>query len=316
MPQFLPDLTPPKPPVLMPSQRPDPNLSVMLRYQQMQIVWLQQQFNIVRNVVNWLVGQQNIVNLVPDSDIKDPATFWMVALGWVVTDAVGVGGGRGFVLTGSPVTASVVGTAFTVVPATMVVLSGWIDARALVGGTVGWALLDNTNAVIEQVNQTLGDFDRVEILVTIPPGVTSAKVALIATAAQVTSQVIASQPQVELPIAGHGITMPTATLYRSNSGDGSGVGPPIVLSKLMPWTDLVGTKDSVNTIFTLPFDLALSAGVPIMAWILWNGAPLAWTIANPPPVGFWTLLTGPQRIIVGQGPLPGDELAIPTALAA
>lgn len=220
MPMFLLDAPSPRPPEL--PADPQRALQILQRYNQQQTVWLQQQLDVIRTTQNWLVGQQNIRNLVPDSDIKNPATYWTVAGGWAITDAVGVGGGRGFTLTGSPagtVSASTI-TGIPVVVGDLYVLSGWIDARNQTAGLLSWQVLDQAATVIGEAKQVIGETGRVEQLVTIPAGVTTVTFAIAATNVVVPSgTVIASQPQFELPLAAHvGPTTPTATLYRSNVG--------------------------------------------------------------------------------------------------
>src|SRR2546428_275653 len=100
MPRLVPDASPPKPPAFFLQQTTgmlEENRKVTHKigsWSQALVVWLMQQVTLLRETANWIVGQQHIVNLVPDSDITDPATNWTVGAGWVVTDAVGVGGGR------------------------------------------------------------------------------------------------------------------------------------------------------------------------------------------------------------------------------
>jgi len=217
---------PPAAPALGTKEEHQRAVQLLQRWTQAVTVYLQRQLSLVRTDLNWLVNQQPIRNLVPDSDITDPASFWVVDPAWVVTDAAGISGGRGFVLTGSPagihdaVSASVV-----VVPGTQYVLSGWIDARNLTSGTLSWVLIDAlSSGVIAQANALAGTSSRTQVLVVIPGGTSLVKIVARADNAVVPSgTVIASEPQLELPIAGQiGVLRPEATLYRSNGGNGGG----------------------------------------------------------------------------------------------
>lgn len=219
MPMLLPDSPSPRPPVL--PEEPQRALQILQRYAQQQAVWLQQQFDAIRGTQNWLVGQQNIRNLVPDSDLRYGATYWTVGGGWAITDAVGEGGGRGFTLTGSPAgTVSAQTTTGIPVMQDLYILSGWIDARAQTAGVLSWQAINQAAVVIGEAKQVIGQTGRVEQLITIPAGTTTVVFAMTATNVVIPSgTVVASQPQFELPQAGHtGVTAPSATLYRSNVG--------------------------------------------------------------------------------------------------
>jgi len=186
-------------------------------------VYLQNQLGILRNTANWLLAQVSVRNLVPDSDVKDPGTYWTVGAPWVVTDAAGIGGGRGFVLAAPGGTADVVSTAVPVTPGLNYVFSGFMDARQLTGGTLLWVVEDaGSSAVIMFVTQPLDQnntptIGRVETQAVIPGGTTSVKIVARATGAVVANgQVVLSEPQLELPAPGQ--SGASATLYRTNIG--------------------------------------------------------------------------------------------------
>lgn len=196
----------------------------LLQYQRALNVWLQQMMTPIRGQLNWLVDQIGNRNLVPDSDLKDTATFWVVDPAWVVTDAAGWGGGKGFVLTAAAGTAVAKTIAIPVIPGDVYVLSGWLDCKTMTGGTVSWVLLnaaDDSIILGSTLTQVLGNSERLEKAVQLPAGVTAVKVAVIAVNPVVpTGNVIASQPQLELPQQGHigTATEPAASLYRANVG--------------------------------------------------------------------------------------------------
>jgi hypothetical protein len=231
MPLPLPNAPSPRPPDV----HVNPSVSELVaavqtisRYQQAQAVWLQQQFAAVRATANWLVAQQANRNLVPDSDVKDPVTYWTVGAGWAITEGVGVGGGRGFTLTGATVTADVTSTAFVVIEANQYVLSGWLDARNLQSGQLSWLVVDASSgatiaeAVYLRDAAGAGLNGRTQALVQVPTGTLLVKVVLRAVAVTTAPEgIIGSEPQVELPVAGlfPGVTTPEATLYRTNVGD-------------------------------------------------------------------------------------------------
>lgn len=214
MPLYLPDSTPPRPP------RGDADPATYALWMQMYVVWLQEQMNALRLTNNWLVTQIGVRNLVPDSDIKDPTTYWMVGAGIAVTDGVGFGGGRAFTITGGPTTADAVSSPMVAVPGgDQYVLSGWIDATLMTAGTASWLVRDSGSlATIAEVAQQIGNTSRLEILVDVPAGTLSVDVVFRAVGAS--GDVIASQPQLELQRdSGHvGQTQPAASLYRANVG--------------------------------------------------------------------------------------------------
>lgn len=227
MPVVIPRSTPPKPP--SGSTGPIAQLDDVARTQALLtgwafalIAWLMPLMNQMQDDLNWLVQQQGARNLVPDSDIKEGSTYWTIGAGIAVTDGVGFGGGRAFTLTGGPVTADVVSSGIVVTTGgDQYVLSGWIDASLMTAGTVKWLVRDKFTLVeFAEVEQQIGASDRLQVLVEIPSTTAVAEVVLRFTAAE--GDVVASQPQLELPrLAGHQgtITQPAATLYRSNVGE-------------------------------------------------------------------------------------------------
>lgn len=228
MPIPVPNAPPPRPPDLVaaPSDgSPIPslvaNVQTLAAYNRQLIVWITGQLNSLRAAANWTIQQVNIRNLVPDSDIKDPATFWTVGGGWAVTEAVGAGGGRAFTAAG-PLTADVTSSPIVVAtPGDLFVLSGWLDCRDMTGGTLSWLVKDAFGpTVIVEAMQVNGTFSRLEVVLTVPAG-TSQVVVVLRAVGMVTglTGVIASQPQIEGPIASAtGITAPSASLYRTNIG--------------------------------------------------------------------------------------------------
>jgi len=228
MPLSVPNATPPKAPELRltadPTRRELAEASHQLQHWAFAFVsYINRQLEQLRAVANWIVQQQGIRNLVPDSDIKDPVTFWNIDAGWAVTDGVGYGGGRGFTISGGSVTADATSDPMVVVPGgDNYVLSGWIDATNLVTGTLSWVLIDSTtSAVLAELTQLAGQSSRVQLPVEIPA--TTLLVRVVARAVGVTvtgSGIVMSQPQLEIPHSGIGVaTSPEATIYRANVGD-------------------------------------------------------------------------------------------------
>jgi hypothetical protein len=225
MPELVPEASPPKPPTLVRGGSRDAgtigdNQQLQSHFEHALVVYIQQQLAPMRAAINWLIQQQGIRNLIPDSDIKRPATHWNIGPGMGLLDGIGWGGGRGFYTSGGPVTAEAASDPFVVVPGgDQYVLSGWIDASQLTSGSASWIVRDAVSSVeIGRATQELGRAGRVEAVVEIPATTLTAEVVF--RVASGIGDVIGSQPQMEMPrLAGHiGVTRPSATLYRSNEG--------------------------------------------------------------------------------------------------
>lgn len=228
MPIPIPDSTPPRPPLLqfnkdrMTPQEIAETFQKLLRFESAFVLWANQTFSQLRDVANWIVQQQGVRNLVPDSDIKDPGTFWTSG-GWALLDGIGYGGGRGFFLSASTpgVTEALSTTIVTVTGGDNYVLSGWIDATTVTSGTVSWRIIDATSStLIAEAQQLNGQYSRVQMPVVIPSTTVLVKVVLRAVDIVLSGgSLVGSQPQLELPHSGVGdATTPQATLYRQNIG--------------------------------------------------------------------------------------------------
>jgi len=226
MPLVIPQKTPPRPPTGFDiSQKPtfDELINVVrtqANYIQILVLYNEQLFTQLRDTANWSIVQQSVRNLVPDSDIKEPL-FWTVGAGWAITDGAGIGGGRGFTLSASlPGTVEVISQPIAVPAAGgHYVLSGWLDLTSLQSGTVEWVAYDPVNLVdLAVVAGNAGESLRVQIGFDVA-GIASLEVRLRSVDAVVSGDVIASQPQLELPGLGSaGVTAPEASLYRANVG--------------------------------------------------------------------------------------------------
>ncbi len=321
MPLPIPATSPPKPPDTAAGHAQE-RVDALTKYTRTQAVYLDRLLTELRTTVNWVVTQQPVRNLVPDSDLLDATSTWTVGPGWVVTDAVGEGGGRGFTLTGAPAGTldATSGGIIVQVGGNQYVLSGWIDARHLLSGTLSWIVRDRFApfTVFAAATQTLGQTGRVQVLANLPSTVLQVVVA--ARAINVVTGptgIIVSQPQLELQRAGHaGITTPQATLYRS--GPEAVAAAPIPPTPPVLWRQhvlLIGPRDGVNTIFTTEVPIAFDSNGEPLAQLIWRRAYQFYTTTNPPLPGEWTM-TDASTVIVGEPPESGDAFLLSPAAVA
>lgn len=108
------------------------------------------------------------------------------------------------------------------------------------------------------------------------------------------------------------------------TGPAGAVGPPGPPGPPGPFTakvhfnyDLTGTKDGVNTDFTVPFVIASDADGKPAGVLSFRLSLTLYTATNPPPRGYWTLI-GPStiRVNINDAPQPGDVLQFDWVLSA
>jgi len=84
-----------------------------------------------------------------------------------------------------------------------------------------------------------------------------------------------------------------------------------LFDQIVPWVDLVGTKDGVNQNFTVPYRIRLGINARPQAWLFQAGAPIPYFPGIPPPFT-WTLVlnsNGSQTVVLGTPPGPSDYVA-------
>lgn len=288
-------------------------------YLRVQALNLANDQRLVHDALNWLITQQHIVNLVPDSGASI-ASNWTVGAPWALVMPLLPSGGGGFQFTAAagaqsgPVTGTVTIPVFA---NTTYSFSGWIDASNVTNGTISWQVIDaGTSVVLGSITQINGQQGRIETYVDTGTS-TSVLVRLVATAVVGSGLVTAMQPQLELPLVTSGAGAEGATLYRS-SGPGVGGGPAPPATSVAHFNyDLTGTKDGVNTDFTVPFVIASDADGKPAGVLSFRLSLTLYTATNPPPRGYWTLI-GPSTIRVNtdDAPQPGDILQFDSVLSA
>lgn len=294
-------------------------LRMLASYLRVQALNLANEQRQVHDALNWLITQQHIVNLVPDSGASI-VTNWTVGAPWALVAPLLPSGGGGFQFTAAAGAQSGQVTGVVTIPVltnTTYSFSGWIDASNVVSGTVSWQVIDaGTSAVLGSVTQTDGKQGRVETYVDMGAS-TSVLVRLVATTVVGSGLVTAMQPQLELPLVTSGAGAEGATLYRS-SGPGVGGAPTPPAASVAHFNyDLTGTKDGVNTDFTVPFTIASDADGNPAAVLSFRLSRTLYTATNPPPRGYWTLV-GPSTIRVNtdDAPQAGDSLVFDWVLSA
>lgn len=249
-----------------------------------------------RDVLNWLITQQHIINLVPDSGATAAATNWTVNAPWSLVTAQPPSGGNAFQAAGG--TGQVVGlTAIPVLANTTYSFSGWIDAQWVTAGTVSWQVWSGAS-LLGEATQLNGSSGRVETYVDTEAN-TAVTVRLDATGVAVSGAhvVTAMQPQLELPLVTQGAGAEGATLYRTTSLPSGGASVSRMMSA---WEPLIGVRDGFNTDFTIAVGtIALGTNGNPLTSVYQGGATIPYTAGAPGPFQ-WTL--SGQTYVLGTPP--------------
>lgn len=88
----------------------------------------------------------------------------------------------------------------------------------------------------------------------------------------------------------------------------------VTFEMIQPEVPTVGLQDGVNTVFTIPFEIAMNPSGKPLAQLRNGNALVMYSMTDPPPAGFWHLrsIKGPlattQQVILGTPPGPTDNL--------